>query len=125
MSLPADIVQSASVLVGECDATLATHKAIVAQAILLGLPKEFVQRLQGEQVELASTRGKAWKLKGECAAAVMTGQVEQSIPAAPQRVPTELELPLITDTRQRVPTGHPPRHAPVLCGKDRAAGERD
>ena len=121
MSLPADIVQSAQVLIEECDATIATQKSIVAQAILMGLDEAFVRRLRTVEVEMASTRGKAWKLKGECAAAVMTGQAEQPMPDTQQRVPAAL----ITDTQWRVPAGHPPRHAPVLCGKDLAAGEHD
>ena len=125
MSLPADIVQSAQVLIEECDATIATQKSIVAQAILMGLDEAFVRRLRTVEVEMASTRGKAWKLKGECAAAVMTGQVAQPMPDTQQRVPTELELPLITDAPQRIPTGHPPRHMHVLSRKDLAAGEHD
>lgn len=113
MSLPSDIVATASVLVTECDGVINDLKQVIAEAILRELPEEYIRRLRDVSVGLASTRGKAWKLKGECGAAAMTGQVQQA------------HVPLISDAAQRVPTSHAPRHEVGISGKDRAAGERE
>lgn len=123
MSLPADIVATATVLVEECDCSIDDLKQAVAEAILQGLPEDHIRRLQTVCVGMASTRGKAWRLKGECGAAMMTGQVERK--ATPQQQEILLELPAIAELEHRSPTGRPPRHpVPDVSRLDLAAGER-
>ena len=121
-TLSSEILEVARGIVESCDDGALASRALMQRTDVSPELLQLLTELRGFIIEI---RAEAHKLKGLVGAANMTAQLVPSVPSSPQRVPTDLELPLITDTQQRVPTGHPPRHAPVLCGKDLAAGEHE
>ena len=118
-TLPAEILEVARGIVESCDDGALASRALMQRTDVSPELLQLLTELRGFIIEI---RAEAHKLKGLVGAANMTAQLVQSVPDAQQHVPTELELPLIPAAR---PTGHPPRHAPVLCGKDLAAGEHE
>ena len=118
-TLPAEILDVARGIVESCDDGALASRALMQRTDVSPELLQLLTELRGFIIEI---RAEAHKLKGLVGAANMTAQLVPSVPSSPQRVPTELELPLIPAGR---PTGHPPRHLPGLPGKDLAAGERD
>lgn len=114
MSLPAEILEVANGIVESCDDGALASRALMQRTDVSPELLQLITELRGFIIEV---RAEAYKLKSLVGAANTLGQLPTS------EAPRTLELPLITDTQQRVPTGHPPRHMHVLSRKDLAAGE--
>lgn len=119
MSLPAEILEIATGIVEACDEGALASRALMDRSDVSPELGQLLTELRGHMI---SIRAEGYRLKGSVGAANATGLVEHAKPVPQQEV--LLDLPLITDAVPRVATGHPPRHAPVLSGKDLAAGER-
>lgn len=120
MSIRAEILEITDGLISACDEGGLASRALMSRSDVSDELSQLLTELRGFMV---TVRAEGHKLKALIGSANMTGQLE---PAKPVPQQTELlELPLITEESSRAPIGHPPRHAPVLSGKDLAAGERD
>ena len=115
-TLPAEILDVARGIVESCDDGALASRALMQRTDVSPELLQLLTELRGFIIEI---RAEAHKLKGLVGAANTIGQLPTS------EAPRTLELPLITDAPQRIPTGHPPRHMHVLSRKDLAAGEHD
>lgn len=118
-NLPAEILEIATGLVEACDEGALASRALMGRS---DVSPELLQLLTELRGHMISIRAEGYRLKCSVGAAKATGLVERKAPVPQQEV--LLELPAITAAPQRCPTSHPPRHEPVLSGKDLASGER-